>query len=131
MKIISIQIKDEEAVIKWESKSKARWSVSSARLLGARFADSIKSLSTVAAKSVSHADDMMAVRSIVVSEDKKGISFVKLSGVLAATVNNPFAKPGKFTTPKIEITLFANEEMKEVEEAAKQYARGECGAEVE
>ena len=127
MKILSITIKDDECVIKWESSNKARWSVSSDRLMGARFGDAVKMLAEVASRSIKHDPDLMSVRSIVVSENKAGVTFVKLSGVLASVNNGPIAKPGKFTTPKIEITLFANAEMKEMEEAAKEYAKA-CGS---
>ena len=129
MKIINITIKPEECVVKWETSNRAKWSVSSDRLLGKRFADSIHALSAVAAKSINHDAWLMAVRSITVSEDKKGITFVKLAGVLAVPLDpRAGGKPGKFATPKIEITLFANAEMKELEESAKEYAK-ECGKE--
>jgi hypothetical protein len=128
MKIISITIKPEECVVKWESSNGAKWSVSSARQMGSRFGDAVKGLSTVAAKSINHNAELMAVRAITVSENKKGVTFVKLAGVLDVVSNDPTAKPGKFATPKIEITLFANAEMKAMEEAAKEYAR-ECAAE--
>lgn len=125
MKLISITIGDEDCRIKWESKNHSVWTVASNRVMGERFGKAVKALSGVAAKSINHDAELMAVRSVVVSENKKGINFVKLSGVLAALSKDGQGKPGKFTTPKIEITLFANEQMKEMELAAGGYVK-EC-----
>jgi hypothetical protein len=124
MKLISIVIGDEDCRIKWESKNHSVWTVASSREMGKRFGDAVKALSGVAAKSINHDAELMAVRSVVVSENNKGITFVKLAGVLAATQNQE-GKAGKFTTPKIEITLFANAEMREMETAAGGYVK-EC-----
>lgn len=127
MKIISITIKDEECIIKWQSSNLARWSVSSDRLFGSRFGDAVKEMANVAATAIKHDPELMAVRTIAVSENKKGVEYVKLSGVLAVPAKAD-SKPGKFSTPKIEIGLFARQEMAEVCEAAKEYAKA-CGME--
>ncbi len=128
MKLISITIKDDSCTVKWQNANHSEWSVSSDRIMGSRFGDAVKGLAEVASKSINHDAGLMAVRSIVVSENKKGVLYVKLAGVLAAASKDGQGKPGKFSTPKIEVSLFVADKMKEMELAAEGYAM-ECGGE--
>jgi hypothetical protein len=70
-----------------------------------------------------HDAELLQVRSVVWSENKKGVEYVKLGGVLAAPSEDAPKKPGKFSTPKIEIDLANREAIKAMADAAIEYAK--------
>ena len=124
MKITSISIKDTDCTIKWTTTNGTEFTVKSDKTFPATFGEAVSGLAKVAAVVLNHDAELMAVRSITVTENKKGVEFVKLAGLLAGVSKDGAAKPGKFTTPKIEITLFAREAMKAMTDEAEGYARG-------
>ena len=123
MKITSIRISDADCTIKWHTTNGTEFSVKSDKTFPVTFGAAVSGLAKVAATVLNHDAELMAVKSIVVSEKKKGIEYVKLAGLLAGVSKDGAVKPGKFTTPKIEITLFAREAMKVVTDEAANYAK--------
>ena len=128
MKIISIKITDYDCTIKWSTENATTWSLTTDRKFSPEFGDAISALGKVAAVRLSHDAELLSVRSVVISENSKGIAYVKLAGVLAGVSTDATAKPGKFSTPKIEVDLFAKDEVRAMEKAAKQYAKEAEGA---
>ena len=124
MKITSIKITDSDCRIAWHTTNGTEFTVKSDKTFPATFGAAVSGLAKVAATVLNHDPDLMAVRSIVVTENKKGIEYVKLSGLLAGVSKDGTVKPGKFVTPKIEVTLFAREAMKAMTDEAAGYAKG-------
>jgi hypothetical protein len=120
--IHEIKITDDYCRIKI-SNDQDEITIKRTELIGKRFADAVTAVCLIAAKTINHDADMMSVRQISFTRDKQDRQFVKVSGVLAAITSDPFAKPGKFTSPKIEATLFNNGELREIKEAAQEYVK--------
>jgi hypothetical protein len=124
VKINTIKISDSDLTIKWTTPNGTEFTVKSDKTFPGSFGAAVAGLAKVAAAVLTHDAELLCVRSIVVSENKKGIEFVKLAGLLAGVSKDGAVKPGKFVTPKIEITLFAREAMKLMTDEARGYAKG-------
>ena len=128
MKITSIKITDTDCTIAWHTPNGTEFTVKSDKTFPASFGAAVAGLAKVAAAVLTHDAELLCVRTITVTENKKGIEFVKLAGLLAGVSKDGAVKPGKFVTPKIEITLFAREAMKLMTDEARGYAKA-AGAE--
>ena len=124
VKITSISIKDTDCTIKWTTPNGTEFTVKSDKTFPASFGEAVAGLAKVAASILTHDAELLCVRTITVTENKKGIEFVKLAGLLAGVSKDGAVKPGKFVTPKIEITLFAREAMKLMTDEARAWAKG-------
>jgi hypothetical protein len=123
MKIQSIKITPDNAAIAWTDGSGNEWTLRTMLAFPPAFGEALKGLSAIVASLHKHDAELLQVRSVVWSENKKGVEYVKLGGVLAAPSEDAPKKPGKFSTPKIEIDLANREAIKAMADAAIEYAK--------
>lgn len=121
MNIKQISIKEDSTTIKASTKAGTTIAITSDQIHRQEMGQALRCLAKIAADVLKHDVDLMQVRSIAITENKKGVQFVKLGGVLAAVSKDGQAKPGKFSTSKIEITLMINPLINELEKEAQAF----------
>ena len=126
MKVNSIKITPDNAAINWTDSEANEWTLKTMVRFPADFGAAIKGMGEVAARHHHLEADMLQVRSIVWSEKKERL-YVKLAGVLAAPSEDAPKKPGKFSTPKIEVDLTCQDAVRAMENAAIAYAKSVAG----
>ena len=123
MELKSISIKDDAITIKAVRQAGTTIAITSDKICRSEFGEAVKGLAVVAGGVLKHDAELMAVRSVAVSVNKKGVEFVKLGGVLASQSKDGEAKPGRFTTGKIEVKEGVRLAMKAMTDEAQEYMR--------